>query len=66
MKSFGLVVGVWFWFLLAFTEYATLDNSVKDPTVIVAILARNKRHILPYFLTLLSKIDYPKDRITLW
>ena len=27
---------------------------------------RNKAHTLPYFLTLLGKQDYPKDRVKLW
>ncbi|XP_012266997.2 glycosyltransferase 25 family member [Athalia rosae] len=38
----------------------------KHPTIVIAILARNKAHTLPYFLTLLENLDYPKDRISLW
>lgn len=38
----------------------------KYPTVTIAILARNKAHTLPYFLTLLQNLHYPKDRIALW
>lgn len=41
-------------------------GSRNVPTVMVAILARNKAHTLPYFLTLLEKLDYPKSRISLW
>ncbi|KAF6202044.1 hypothetical protein GE061_004441 [Apolygus lucorum] len=35
-------------------------------TVLIAILVRNKGHTLPYFLSYLHKLDYPKDRISLW
>lgn len=38
----------------------------KDPTVVIALLIRNKAHTLPYFLTLLERLDYAKDRISLW
>jgi collagen beta-1,O-galactosyltransferase len=38
----------------------------KDPTVVITLLVRNKAHTLPYFLTLLERLDYPKDRISLW
>ncbi|CAG0897714.1 unnamed protein product [Darwinula stevensoni] len=37
-----------------------------EPTVFVVILVRNKAHVLPYFLTLLDRLDYPKDRMSLW
>ncbi|PSN54543.1 Glycosyltransferase 25 family member [Blattella germanica] len=42
------------------------DLVNKDPTVVIALLVRNKAHTLPYFLTLLERLDYPKDRISLW
>ncbi|KAK3912749.1 Glycosyltransferase 25 family member [Frankliniella fusca] len=38
----------------------------NPPTVMIAILARNKAHTLPYFLTLVERLDYPKSRISLW
>ena len=38
----------------------------NEPTVFIAIFVRNKAHTLPYFLTLLEGLDYPKDRISLW
>jgi len=37
-----------------------------EPTILIAIFIRNKAHTLPYFLTLLEGLDYPKDRIALW
>lgn len=36
------------------------------PRVLIATLVRNKAHTLPYFLTLLEDLDYPKDRIAFW
>jgi len=45
-------------------EHSQVVN--KDPTIVIALLVRNKAHTLPYFLTLLERLDYPKDRISLW
>ncbi|XP_032689726.1 glycosyltransferase 25 family member isoform X1 [Odontomachus brunneus] len=45
---------------------ATCDVILKEPTVLITILVRNKAHTLPYFLTLLERQDYPKKRICLW
>ncbi|CAG9770550.1 unnamed protein product [Ceutorhynchus assimilis] len=44
----------------------TLTLELKKPTILVAVLVRNKQHTLPYFLSNLEKLDYPKDRISLW
>lgn len=41
-------------------------SEVKRPAVLIGILVRNKAHTLPYFLTLLERLDYPKQRISLW
>ncbi|GLG96306.1 Glycosyltransferase 25 family member [Gryllus bimaculatus] len=61
------------WILLATfictVNYACSQDDPTDlaePTVVIAILIRNKAHTLPYFLTLLERLDYPKDRISLW
>jgi hypothetical protein len=44
-----------------------LGNSEKlAPTVVIAVLVRNKAYTLPYFLTALENLNYPKDRISLW
>ncbi|CAG0886610.1 unnamed protein product [Cyprideis torosa] len=40
-------------------------EDAESPTVLLAIQIRNKAHSLPYFLSLLSQVDYPKDHITL-
>lgn len=42
------------------------DNDFLLPTVVIATLVRNKEHTLPWFLGLLEKLDYPKDRMSLW
>lgn len=46
-------------------ENVNLDAPV-EPTVFIVLLVRNKAHTLPYFLTLLERLDYPKERIALW
>ncbi|CAD7080575.1 unnamed protein product [Hermetia illucens] len=42
------------------------ENLRKDPSVFILILVRNKEHTLPYFLTYLEKLNYPKHRLSLW
>lgn len=37
-----------------------------QPCVMVALLVRNKAHVLPYSLYYLEQLDYPKHRISLW
>ncbi|VDD77357.1 unnamed protein product [Mesocestoides corti] len=39
---------------------------VIEPSVSIGILVRNKAHSLPYFLSHLEQLDYPKDRIHLY
>ncbi|KAG8225161.1 hypothetical protein J437_LFUL002861, partial [Ladona fulva] len=63
-----------FYILLILSSLSYFSNSEdipvkpkkRDPTVVIAILARNKAHTLPFFLTLLEGLDYPKSRISLW
>uniref|UniRef100_A0A0C9RI84 AAEL003481_0 protein n=1 Tax=Fopius arisanus TaxID=64838 RepID=A0A0C9RI84_9HYME len=40
--------------------------NIKQPTILVAVLVRNKAHTLPYFLSLFENLNYPKERISLW
>ncbi|XP_063986859.1 glycosyltransferase 25 family member [Diachasmimorpha longicaudata] len=40
--------------------------NLKRPTVLVAVLVRNKAHTLPYFLSLFGNLNYTKERISLW
>jgi collagen beta-1,O-galactosyltransferase len=37
----------------------------KAPSVFVSVLVRNKAHTLPYFLSTLEQLSYPKERIVL-
>lgn len=36
------------------------------PTILIVTLFRNKAHVLPYFFSHLDRLDYPKNRISLW
>uniref|UniRef100_A0A6B2EBA8 Putative glycosyltransferase 25 family member n=1 Tax=Phlebotomus kandelakii TaxID=1109342 RepID=A0A6B2EBA8_9DIPT len=38
----------------------------KEPKVLIVTLIRNKAHTLPLFLTHLTQLHYPKDRLSLW
>ncbi len=44
------------------------DGDGEDllPTVMVVLLARNKAGVLPYTLTLLERLDYPKERMAVY
>lgn len=76
-KFWGWEVGLILLFICVFrcpvcqeTVYEGVhDEGAQEharPTVMIAVLVRNKAHILPYFLHYLQELDYPKDRITLW
>lgn len=43
-----------------------VDLKNKEPTVMVALMVRNKAHVLPLFLSYLERQDYPKKRMSLW
>ena len=42
------------------------QDEIKEPTISVVLLARNKEHALPYFLTLFDQLNYPKKRMALY
>ncbi|XP_023653752.1 procollagen galactosyltransferase 2-like [Paramormyrops kingsleyae] len=42
------------------------ESPLLMPTVMIAVLARNAAHSLPYYLGCIERLDYPKDRIALW
>lgn len=54
--------------LLATTTRSEMDTNGDDldPTVMIVLLARNKGHVLPHTLGLLDKLDYPRNRISLF
>ncbi|XP_066581684.1 glycosyltransferase 25 family member [Prorops nasuta] len=49
-----------------FLVFSKCYENLKEPTVLISILIRNKAHVLPYFLHFLEQQDYPKHRISLW
>ena len=48
------------------TSDVTDRQWMLEPTVMIAVLVRNKAHTLPWFLYYLQSLDYPKQRIRLW
>ena len=60
--------------LQGFVQFSASDDNLKvahiqwmrEPTVMIAILVRNKAHTLPWFMYYLQNLDYPKQRIRLW
>ncbi|KAH9500757.1 Procollagen galactosyltransferase 1 [Bulinus truncatus] len=48
-----------------YADASSVDTKLL-PTVVIATLVRNKAHCLPWFLGLIEKLDYPKERISLW
>lgn len=57
---------VFIFLITNFTRSIQCNERFKKPTVLIAILIRNKAHTLPYFLSLLEQQNYPKSRIKLW
>lgn len=47
-------------------ESFTEESQMQQPTVVIAIIARNAAHSLPYYLGALERLNYPKDRISIW
>lgn len=46
-----------------------LDSSgdkLEPPTLLIAVILRNKAHVLPHFFGYLEQQSYPKSRISLW
>ncbi|NXE62098.1 GT252 galactosyltransferase, partial [Calcarius ornatus] len=42
------------------------ESPLLQPTVLLAILARNAAHTLPHVLGCIERLSYPKSRIALW
>uniref|UniRef100_A0A3P9LS18 Collagen beta(1-O)galactosyltransferase 2 n=1 Tax=Oryzias latipes TaxID=8090 RepID=A0A3P9LS18_ORYLA len=42
------------------------ESPLQKPKVMIAILARNAAHSLPYYLGCIDRLEYPKDRIAIW
>ncbi|XP_016989280.1 glycosyltransferase 25 family member [Drosophila rhopaloa] len=59
---FGLLLAS----VLVFISGQDDDDYLEPPTVLIALLVRNKAHTLPMFLSYLEQQDYPKQRIAFW
>lgn len=66
MRRLAVVLFVCLVHELAVGEDVHRHDGSKWPTVVVALIARNKAHTLPHFLSLFQQLDYPKERIALW
>lgn len=42
------------------------ESAVREPSVFLAIIARNAVHLLPNWLGYIENLDYPKNRISVW
>uniref|UniRef100_A0A665V2U5 Procollagen galactosyltransferase 2-like n=1 Tax=Echeneis naucrates TaxID=173247 RepID=A0A665V2U5_ECHNA len=47
-------------------EQVKPESSLLRPKVMIAIVARNAAHSLPYYLGCIDRLDYPKERIAIW
>ncbi|XP_077504632.1 procollagen galactosyltransferase 1-A-like isoform X3 [Amblyomma americanum] len=45
---------------------ATSDDKLEAPTLLIAVVLRNKAHVLPQFFGYLEQQNYPKSRLSLW
>lgn len=66
---FGLVLlETWIGFIHTLIDREPLlhETSLVKPKVVIVVLARNSEHSLPYFLGCIERLDYPKDRISIW
>ena len=42
-----------------------VNTTTKPPSVFISVLVRNKAHTLPYFISCLESLNYPKNRTIL-
>ncbi|KAL2097203.1 hypothetical protein ACEWY4_006410 [Coilia grayii] len=42
------------------------ESPLLKSKVLIAIIARNAEHSLPFYLGCIDRLDYPKDRIAIW
>lgn len=57
---------LFFSFMVIISSSLYAESKGDDPTVLIAILARNKAHVLPTYLECLEKLDYNKKLLTLY
>ncbi|KAF6727439.1 Procollagen galactosyltransferase 2 [Oryzias melastigma] len=42
------------------------ESPLQRPKVMIAVLARNAAHSLPFYLGCIDRLQYPKERIAVW
>ncbi|XP_066569206.1 probable inactive glycosyltransferase 25 family member 3 [Amia ocellicauda] len=42
------------------------ESGTRPPAVVLAVIARNAAHSLPHYLGAVERLDYPKQRISVW
>lgn len=65
MRAWILLLVVWTWMAPAFGAEEKA-NDLPNKTVLIAILARNKAHVLPHYLRCLDALEYNKKLITIY
>jgi len=53
-------------FVLIFTLIFIAKCESKKPTLLLSIISRNDEHVLSMFLGYIEKLNYPKDRISIF
>ncbi|XP_067309262.1 procollagen galactosyltransferase 2 [Pseudorasbora parva] len=63
-----LLLQTWLGFIHTLIDLEPIlqETSLFKPKVVIAVLSRNAEHSLPYFLGCIERLDYPKDRISIW
>ncbi|XP_033863716.3 procollagen galactosyltransferase 2 isoform X1 [Acipenser ruthenus] len=47
-------------------EKVVPESALQKPKILIAIIARNSAHSLPFYLGCIERLDYPKDRLAIW
>ena len=53
-------------FAIILSQEIRFSVSFAYPNILIGILARNKAHTLPYTLSYLERLKYPKKQLSLW
>lgn len=57
---------MFYWLLVVCVSLCSFLKAEEDPSVLLAILARNKAHVLPHFLECIDALEYDKQQITVY
>ncbi|KAG8448003.1 hypothetical protein GDO86_015197 [Hymenochirus boettgeri] len=55
-----------FLFLVPSLVLVVVGKIHDSPSVVIAVIARNSAHALPYSLGALERLNYPKERVSVW